>query len=227
MMLKTDPENEGEDKTVLADGSYSAGTRKLSSSDPMTTMVFETCFAKTENERVRVRQHVSYSTVRGQYVLAKTEVVSESRLPPSSQSLSVSGLPSSIVKDPLDRVTQDASNAFAEKERTDLSLVGGDWGDFVGEEYRLDLDDSPQGGSFRIRERPGAPLEPVGANAAALPLGLWSRVDTGGSCPAGVVVEVGMVAEGRRRLLQREYDVQTGFLTRLLIGYQCRGECRE
>ena len=225
MMLKTDFENEGEAKTILEDGSYSAGTRRLLKDG--NHFVLETClYCNNENEnenenekRIRIRQHVSYSSYQERFVMQKVELLEEVRC-------AVQEAEGQMWKaDPLEKVVLDSATNIAERERLDVLLARkGDWDPFVGAEYYLELDESPQGGSFRLKPTKResiVPLEPVAGNGSVgLPLGCWVRVD---SIPGIVIFEAGfhrMEGKQTRKFLQRQYDDETGFLRKLIIGEQ-------
>ena len=216
-MLRTDlPANAGEAKTALADGSYSAGTRRLDPAGP--AAILETCLALPAGGRVRVRQHVGFSEPAGAWVLRRAEVVVEDRYAPDGAG------GAAPPADPLEHaIALDGGGAGSFANKAGLAAaeaLAGDWGGFDGRGYVLERDEAAsQGGRFRDAAGPGF-AAPVGAGAVGLPLGLWSTVR---SDAGGLVVEVGRVADdGRaRQLAQRRYDAD-GWLLDVVLGAEVR-----
>lgn len=237
-MLKTDPENEGESKTILRDGSYSAGTRRLSKSAG--DFVLETCLVcdttTSCDKRVRIRQHISYSSLKKKFDLIKVELFEEVRHRRDPNKRSEDPLENVVLESESVSIQQKAEREAAlehddededEDEVFRKLMREGKWGPFVGKEYYLEMDDSPQGGSFRefpTRSDPITPFDPVaGKGTLHLPFGCFvsERYDMN-----SVVFEAGCLVYHSddqtwvRKLLQRQYDHETGFLKKLIIGEQ-------
>ncbi|QDZ22766.1 hypothetical protein HOP50_08g53140 [Chloropicon primus] len=213
MMLKTDEENEGEDKTVLSDGSYSAGTRRLCAAQNPTT-VLETSLQASRARRNRIRIHLKHSSDKGEWVVAKVEVTDEKRF---ERDPDQRGWKADPLEQVLDQEMEMGTKGWFPPQDEEV------WSEFRGMEFGLELDDSPQGGSFRAKsaqEKIFSLLAPVaGEGRIRLPLGCWVDVTVDA---AKLIFEAGVRLGTRRKFVQRQYDKGTGYLTRLIIGAQTR-----
>ena len=206
-ILRTDVDrNLGEAKTVLSDGSFSAGTREL---DREKVWRVEHCLATGEDERVRVVQRVNYSEWAGGWVAKTLQVDAEERLPS----------PPAPGEDPLDgRVVVD-DRIFATSAPVLATEVsdGQRWGGFQGILYEN------ADGRFAERRRDGeaaeearCPLRSDSAGLLGLPLGVWSRVEQVGEDV--VVLEAGVVRGASRTFSRRVYEGAGLRLTQVVIG---------
>lgn len=208
-VLRTDVEkNLGEAKTVLPDGSYSAGTREL---ERDRSWRIEHCFATGDGERVRVIQLVSHSEYAGGWIAKTLEMDTEERLPS----------PPGPDEDPLDGrvVVDDRVFATSEPLRPE-EATGADgrvWGGFRGSlfqvsEGRFFL----EGEDVEAAEAAKCPLSPASAGVVGLPLGAYSRVEQ--ASDGAVVLEAGVVRAEVRAFSRRLYEGADLLLTQVVLG---------
>ena len=206
-VLRTDVDrNLGEAKTVLSDGSFSAGTREL---DKEKAWRIEHCLATGEGERVRVIQRVSYSDWAGGWVAKTLELDTEERLPS----------PPPPGEDPLDgRVVVD-DRIFATSEPLSAAEVSDrqPWDGFQGILYEnADGRFAERGRDGEAAEESRYPLRSDSAGVVGLPLGVWSRVEQVGE--GAVVLEAGVVRGASRTFSRRVYEGAALRLTQVVLG---------